>query len=254
MAIPIYVPTKGRPNARLLDDLTSEGLQCVMVVEESQVEIYRAAQPFHEILSIPDDVTGPFRARQAALRHARATGFAWHWQLDDDLAGLAIRADMAPETRYANTSWVAGLQWMETYALQHPTVALAGPVQTQFGWAADKAWRFNTRVNAAMLIGSGARGKFRGDALLKEDWDFALQVLSAGQDTMLFQQIGVKTTQGTGTGGCQPLYEAGQGTEAAYRLAALWPQNVTVTEKFGRIDNRIDFKPFKRPVPRREAA
>jgi hypothetical protein len=260
---PIYIPSKGRPNAesKTARGLLAEDIPFTFVVELQDFEMYNDIWGHADpgFLVLPQNDLGPWQARQAALRQARsrtqesvAMRVGYHWQLDDDIDGLQTRDVTIPGSLYRPTDWKSGLLFAEMAALEHPTVTLLGLVQRQFGWSADKPWRFNTKVNAAMLIRSDARGKFRPDPILKEDWDFSLQVLSSGQDTMLIQTYAISTTQGTGEGGCQPMYQAGKGTEAAYRLAQLWPDHVTVAEKYGRIDNRVSTRAFKRDVPRAE--
>ena len=182
---PIYVISKGRwerpLTARALEKL---GINYRIVVEPQERDSYASTLPESKILTLPFSNLGlgSIPARNWVWEHARESGAARHWILDDNINAFYrlnnnIRTMIADENpfksvedfvdRYENIP-MAGLQ----YRFLAPERSKLAPV------------RFNTRIYSCILLSNQESSEIDGGwcwrGRYNEDTDLSLRILKAG--------------------------------------------------------------------------
>lgn len=244
MVATIYVPSKGRAGrSSTAEKLLEQGIDFILAVPAGERLEYDRAYPDVDILVTPPGI-GP--TREAIRRFAIAEGQRWHWQIDDDITNFYERQD---DVQVRQGNWKPALVGMQDVAMRHPSVTLAGPQFRQFAWQGPD-WIYNVSIRNALLIRDDADGAFW--QYVKEDLDFALQLLHHGQDTIRFNRWSMSSPQmGTSAGGCAEDYEAGALSASSKLLMARWGQGyMTLSEdRRGYLANRVKWSRFRREVP-----
>jgi hypothetical protein len=239
MTWPIYIPSKGRPNSRLIAELADFAS---IVVEPQDLDAYLTANPAAKFLVLPSSNQGIGYVRNYILATARERQHAWFWMIDDDVQGFyknpgnfKVTATQALETAEALISKVLN-------------VGQAALEYQQFAWSAKRQWALNSYCDVVVAINVARTRslKYRPEANLKEDRDFTLQVLASGRNTMRVQCVGFRApANGSNAGGLSDAYH--REPEAVERMTKLWPGVVTKQVKAnGRVDCKIDWKVFKK--------
>jgi len=236
----IFVPSKGRPESKLLHWLSEEGLPHCIVVEPQDFEAYKKFYLEGNLKVLHENDKGMAYVRNAILNTARATGLYSFWMLDDDINAFGKGT---PEGYVYS---------MVRPALEAADILLEGFAQgaleySQFAWSAQPGDHSDggycdvcVRIEPARVKGLA----YREEVNLKEDRDFTLQVLASGERTRRISHIGFSCPEnGSNKGGLYDEYKAGREEAAAEALARLWPHCVTVRQKKnGRIDAKIDWR------------
>jgi hypothetical protein len=111
----------------------------------------------------------------------------------------------------------------------------------------------NTRVYSCILINNSIPFRWRGR--YNEDTDLSLNVLKSGMCTILVNAfLADKITTMTMKGGnTDELYKGDGRLQMAQSLVLQHPDVVTITEKWGRFQHHVDYRPFAKnkliPVP-----
>jgi hypothetical protein len=114
----------------------------------------------------------------------------------------------------------------------------------QFAWRAKQPVVRNSYCDIVVALRTNVQARYRGEAGLKEDRDYTLQLRAEGWSTTRITEVGFAApTMGTNRGGLFEEYRAGRERESAEALARLWPDLVSVVRKpNGRIDARINWR------------
>lgn len=270
---PIYVVSKGRADYMVTTrTLTQMGVPHYVVCEPDEFEDYRkasrgtAATPLELDLTYKERYetcdrfgteysTGPGPARNFAWDHAIASGYAWHWVMDDNIEGFHRFNDNLKVP--ARTPGVFAA--MEDFCLRYRNVAMAGPQYFSFVPRKKRKPPFtpNTRIYSCNLIRNDVPFRWRGR--YNEDTIISLDMLKAGWCTVLFNaflQFKAETQKYKG-GNTDEFYHAegrqraGQkyaagGTIAkSQMLAAVHPDVARVVWKFSRWHHEVDYSRFR---------
>lgn len=247
-SIPIFVPSKGRPDSSTLRLLKEEGIHAVAVIEPQEQESYYGKG--YTTLTLPKDDQGLAYSRQIILEHAYenlAGLHSWYWMLDDDIKAV-YRRD-ATKKRCDKTTFKELFKHLNPIILkcQHTQVALE---YQQLAWATKAEGKRNgycdvmTAISARRAFDVAA---YRPDMVLKEDRDFTLQIITSGQTTFRYQGWAFAAPKnGSNDGGLHDLYaKQGREEQAVDRMVKAWPGVVSKqTKPDGRIDCKINWKLF----------
>lgn len=213
-----------------------------IVVEPQDAKQYAARWGDERLEILPANDRGLPFVRNHVLDRARRAR-AKIWMLDDDIR--AFHETVGGETRRTCGRCALALAEAKLAPLD---VALGGLEYQQFAWTAGGREKLDGYCDVAVLLDGvaiPATMRYEDDLTLKEDRDFALQIVTNGLGTARVTAFSFTAPKnGSNRGGLAPLYAtAGREETAVDRLIARWPGIVTKTKKpDGRIDAKIDWR------------
>lgn len=259
---PVYIVSKGRWETRL----TSKHLESIrvpyhVVIEEQEFAQYAAVIDKAKLLVLdkayqrdyeplmklaPDDSRGSGPARNFAGDHARATGAAWHWVMDDNIWQFL---------RFNNNCKIplgdgTMLRAVEDFVLRYKNIGMAGPQYETFCHRkldTHPPYIINSRIYSCNLIRNDLPFRWRGR--YNEDTILSLDMLKAGWCLVLFnallqQKAHTLTMKG---GNTEEIYKGGQkNLEKSQMLVAAHPDCCRVTRRFKRWHHHVDYGIFKK--------
>ncbi len=277
---PLYLPTKGRHQFMVTSKaLTALGVPHFLVVEPQQMDDYRAAVRDMSLSAtvleldmgmkaryeLCDELglsksTGSGPARNFAWEHSLASGYPWHWIMDDNIKWFYrlnrnLKVPVSDGTIF---------RCMEDFVLRYRNVAMAGPNYFMFASRKSKMPPFtlNTRIYSCNLIRNDVPFRWRGR--YNEDTILSLDMLKAGWCTVLFNAFLQEKmqTQSLPGGNTDELYKASErkagqkysptGTlEKSQMLARVHPDVAKVAMKFQRIHHHVDYSVFSQRLVRK---
>ncbi|MCP4897336.1 MAG: hypothetical protein GY906_10230 [bacterium] len=231
MRYPIYIPSKGRfENCRTATWLTDSEVPFSLVVELPEADEYASRYPTAQVLVLPFQDQGITASRNWIWDHAHAAGAKRHWQFDDDMYDIARYSQ---GKRISEPDPGAVLAMLEDFTDRYSNVALSGLRTQVWGGKVTAPISINTMVYCMFLVLNDLPYRFRG---LGEDTDIALQVLSGGWCTILFNQYQFRAVaSGIQKGGLTDDYARDDGRlKRARFLEREWPGLVRVERGDGR--------------------
>lgn len=258
---PIYIVSKGRWDVRLTSDtLVRMGVKHYMVVEESQLELYKAHtdpnwvellvldQKYLDEYDTFDDLgstksKGPGAARNFAWDHALNNGHKRHWVMDDNMKNF-YRLDGKKRTIVSDG---AVIRAMEDFVDRYKDVYLAGPHYRFFAVPQERFPPFvpNCRIYSCLLIENDIPYRWRGR--YNEDTDLSLRILKDGYKTIQFNAFltGKLVTQALKGGNTEEFYGK-EGTLPKSRMIEdMHPDLCRVQWMNGRWHHWCNYEPFK---------
>lgn len=245
--------------------LARMGVRHFVIVEEAEAENYRANLELADVLVLDPrykaeyDVfdefgltksTGPGPARNFAWDHAKASGAAWHWVMDDNIDGF-FRLNYNLKTPAVTPAIFAA---MEEFCDRYENVGMAGPQYFMFckRKAVWPAYVINTRIYSCNLIRNDLPFRWRGR--YNEDTDLSLNILKAGWCTVQFNAfLQYKMPTQTVAGGNTAEFYEGEGTRPkSEMLAKMHPDVARVLFRFQRWHHYVDYGQWKAMPLRRK--
>ena len=243
---PVYVISKGRWGTRLTAKaLERMGVPYRIVVEPQEYDDYAAVMDPGKILVLPFSNLGrgSIPARNWVWAHAKRSGTARHWILDDNIDGF-YRLNRNLKVRCLTG---AIFRAAEDFVDRYGNVAQAG--FNYFMFASRKTvmppFYLNTRIYSCILIDNSLPFRWRGR--YNEDTDLSLRCLEAGRCTVLFNAfLALKQTTMTMAGGnTDELYQGDGRLLMAESLKEQHPIITRITRKWGRWQHQVDYSHFK---------
>lgn len=257
---PIYIVSKGRWESRLTaKHLDRMRVPYFVVVEEQELEQYAAVIPRDRLLVLDKQYQrdydtfdglgdtqskGPGPARNFAWDHSIASGYQWHWVMDDNIAGFFRFNKNLKVPARTGAVFLA----MESFVDRYGNIAMAGP--NYFKFVARKttmpAFVRNTRIYSCNLIRNNSPFRWRGR--YNEDTDLSLRMLKAGFATVQFNAfLQDKATNQTIKGGNSIEFYEHEGTLPKSKMqVAMHPDVSSLTWRFNRWHHYVDYSPFKK--------
>lgn len=251
---PIYVISKGRADCALTAQfLIADGVPFRIVVEPQEAEAYAAVVGAERVLVLPFSNLGrgSIPARNWVWEHAKESGAARHWILDDNIKrmhrrykGKRVACNSAYAfavcedvfDRYENIA-IGGINYSTFIGVQGGRNGLA-PVYA------------NCRVYSCLCIDNSVPLRWRGR--YNEDMDLCLQVLASGWCTLLVNAFGIdKAITMTMKGGnSDELYKGDGRLTMARSLERVWPHVVETRRRFGRPQHAVrdSWRKFDTPL------
>lgn len=256
---PIYIPSKGRYEARVtVKFLEKINQPYFIIVEASEYKQYSAVISKDKILVLDpefqrnyltyDDfgdtrILGGGPARNFAWEHSISNGHDWHWVMDDNIHKFC---------RYNNNEIIKVgdgtlFKVMEDFVLRYKNVAMAGPQYFHFLSAKHKWPPFvvNTRIYSCNLIRNSL--PFRWEGRMNEDTHLSLEILKANWCTIQFNAFlqDKSVTQVTKGGNTEQYLADGTFFKSQW-LVDRHPDVARLTMKYGRIHHHVDYSVFKK--------
>lgn len=201
------------------------------------------------LIVLPHSNKGLVVTRNWIWDHALASGAERFWTMDDNIREFYR---LNNNIKYRVTSGTF-LYVIEDFVNRYENVPVAGMQYEMFVPRKRKCPPFllNTRVYSNMLIQTDARdpqGKpYRNEGFYNDDTDLCLRILKDGWCTVLFNVfLANKLATMTVKGGMTPHYEGDGRWKMAEELRQKHPDVVTVTQKWGRWQHHVDYRPFKK--------
>lgn len=243
---PVYIISKGRWELRH----TSKALERLnvpyhIVIEPQEYDQYAAVIDPSKILVLPFSNLGQgsIPARNWVWEHSIAQGAERHWILDDNIR--AFYRLYKNQRIYAKTGAIFAAA--ETFVDRYDNVALAGFQYKMFASDKQKSPPFllNTRIYSCILIKNDIPYRWRGR--YNEDTDLSLRALKDGWCTVLFyaflaDKLATMRIKG---GNTDELYADDGRLKMAQSLVEQHPDVVTITQKWGRYQHQVNYRPFK---------
>jgi len=256
---PVYIVSKGRADNGLTTRALHEmGVPHYIVVEEQELELYKAGRCFGELIVLPKSYkenyelcdehgfsksTGPGPARNFCIDHSKSNGFTRHWVMDDNIDAFHyLNKNEKFEVRTGAT-----LRAAEDFVSRYSNVPVSGLNYYSFCKKTDKVppYILNTRIYSCLLIDNFSGYRWR--ARYNEDTDLSLRVLKDGLCTIQFNAFlcGKITTQRMRGGNSADFYDEEGTLPKSQMLADLHPDVAKVVFKFNRWHHHVDYTPFK---------
>lgn len=245
---PIYIVSKGRWESRL----TARALEDMLVpyrivVEPQEYENYAAVIDPSKILTLPFSNLGQgsITARNWIWNHSVAEGAERHWILDDNIRRFR---------RFHNSKRIQVLDGtpfrvVEDFTDRYTNVALSGMHYTFFAVCTPtsrirRPFVANTRIYSNILIMNSLPYRWRGR--YNEDTDLSLRCLKDGWCTILVRAFlaDKAETMVMKGGNTDELYRNDGRVKMALSLRDQHPDVVRVVWRWGRVQHRVDYRPF----------
>jgi hypothetical protein len=243
---PVYVISKGRWKSRRTSrSLERIGVPYRIVIEPQEFTGYASVIDRKKLLVLPFSNLGQgsIPARNWVWEHALEEGHERHWILDDNIAGF-YRLHNNLKTPIGDGTC---FRIAEKFVDRYQNVALSG--FNYFMFASRKCvlppLYLNTRIYSCILIKNDIPYRWRGR--YNEDTDLSLRALKDGWATVLFNAFlcGKEQTMTRKGGNTDELYKGNGRLKMAQSLQEQHPDVVVVTEKWGRPQHHVNYKPFR---------
>jgi hypothetical protein len=245
---PVYIISKGRWETRL----TSKALERMsvpyrIVVEPQEYDNYAAVIDPAKILVLPFSNLGQgsIPARNWVWEHSISEGHKQHWILDDNISNFYRFNRNRRYTAETGAIFKAAEDFVDRYS----NIALSGMQYKMFARVkvdTQPPFALNTRIYSCILIRNDIPYRWRGR--YNEDTDLSLRALKDGWCTVLFYAfLAEKSVTMTMKGGnTDELYKDDGRLKMAQSLQAQHPDVTTITQKWGRWQHQVDYRPFKK--------
>lgn len=248
---PVYIPSKGRADCCYTAHCLDAGnVPFHLVVEPQEADVYAKEFGHERLLILPfhDLGLGSIPARNFIWEHAKESGTARHWTLDDNLKYFKRRY----QSRRIPCEPGIALHVAEDFTDRYENIAISGLNYEMFLPTNGRIPPFylNCHVYSCNLILNSLPFRWRGR--YNEDTDLCLQVLSAGWCTVLFNAFFVWkmwTMQMKG-GNATELYKGDGRLKMARSLERMWPGVVETKRRFHRPQHVVkdSWKRFDTPL------
>lgn len=255
---PFYIPTKGRPHqqltAKLLLDL---GITPTLVVQQSELDQYQAANPQCQVISWPQEYLDNYEktpeldphpttgaAHNYMWTHAREAGYSHHWTMDDNLKGFHYRT---PQGKLGHPTPLQ-FKWHEDLALRFQNLAgFSLALSHCFG---GSPMVLNTRLYCATLFrndldkwGIQWRRGLNDDTIVSLDILKTRHLCTAESRMLITYKTGTSRARRL-EGGMTDFYAQGGFIRKAAEAIRIHPDCVQMVTRYGRVHHRIDYSQF----------
>lgn len=243
----MFVISKGRWESRLtVKALDVMRVPYRVVIEPQEFDAYAEHIDPERLLVLPFSNLGQgsIPARNWVWEKAAEEGAAWHWLLDDNIAGF----ERLNRNERVRVHTGAMFRAAEVFVDRYENVSMAGFEYRQFSGGARRkkpAFRLNTRIYSCSLIRTDLPYRWRGK--YNEDTDLSLRMLKDGWVTVLFHAF-LQNKSGTMTmkgGNTDEVYQDRERREFAESLREQHPDVVQVVRRYGRWHHDVNYEPFQ---------
>lgn len=228
----LYIPTRARVGRQVTVRSLPVFLHkhVVLVCPKDEVKQHKKDFPNIQVVAQPDSVTNIAEKRHWMFLHAKKTGVQKMVQLDDDL-GFYARGPKGLIKEYATDKVIEELfQWVEDQLDEFAHVGVSSRMGNNRVEEAEKRTSRMMHCFAHHVPTVFSHVKFNR-VLLREDFDYTLQLLRAGYDNIVKYDVCVAPGSYGAKGGCADERTVQKSDEEAEKLAALHPGLVKVVQK-----------------------
>jgi hypothetical protein len=244
---PVYIISKGRWESRRTSKaLEKANIPYKIVVEPQEYLDYAAVIHPSKILQLPFSNLGQgsIPARNWVWEHSLAAGAERHWILDDNISTfMRLNQNLKVPVDDGTIFNIA-----EKFVDRYENVGISGFNYKMFAprKTVVPPFYFNTRIYSCILIKNDIPYRWRGR--YNEDTDLSLRALKDGWATVLFNTFlcEKETTMKMKGGNSDELYKEDGRLLMAESLRDQHPDVVQITEKWGRYQHHVDYRPFRK--------
>lgn len=245
----IYIPTRGRVDLqRTVERLPikiHQKYKTTIACPVGEVRQFKAKYPYLNVLETP---AGIHATRQAILDHARKDD-PIALMLDDDLPTWCHRLPNSNKYVKANDEQI--IHHFDEFAKRMKGYAHGAIGHRLFCQEQDPIYH-NSRMLRALAYNTDKTGSAKFRLRVMEDFDMALQLMTTGHASIIYNAMVQDQRENNSAGGCSAYRTPELQAKAARELARLWPGIVTVVRRapkrgwvgFGeeRIDVRVNWR------------
>jgi hypothetical protein len=215
-----YIPSKNRADSIITHKvLTNLGIHNYKVVVEPQnQEAYSSVFAPDNLVVMDKNDQGIAYVRNYIKQYSKQNNETHHWQLDDDIKRLYYIWGVGNKHRmtdpYAFTT-------VETVMKNYPRIGISGFSHAAFAAFQKKKYRFSAQCCTMVCISNDKSATWDPETI--EDTDYSLQLLYAGDCTLLFNCYGYDIPK--------QMTQKGGNTEA-FVGGALYKRQLRLKEKY----------------------
>lgn len=244
----IFVPSKNRVNnSKLIQLAVEQNIPINVVLEPQDEAMYRDKFPDLNYLILPKNSGGITYVRNWIKQYTEDNGFETYWQLDDDITSFYHREGTKMIKDTFEVLLLASIGFLEN------GIALGGLEYQQLAWSSTKEYVNNSFCDSCVYVDNVmTKGmRYREYVEGKEDRDFAMQVIKAGQKTARTTLFAFAApANGSNAGGLKEIfYDLGKEETCVGRMVELWGNEICVpiVKDSGRKDVKIYWKKINSP-------
>lgn len=250
MTFPVIICSKQRSkNCTTIQMLKGTDIDWIVFLEKEDVKDYiDQGIPEDRVSVLPLSSMGIGYARKTAIDVVREAGVSdWVWMLDDDIKQFYY----VENKKCIKCDLKAALEGAENIFLKEKNVALASLEYQQFAWSAKKEFTLNGYADVVVCVNLHLTKKIchRSVVNLKEDRDFAMQVIASGFNTLKVSKFAFSCPPlGSNSGGLCEVYSKREKIfESCMKMKSLWGEEVIsiIEKKNGMPDVKINWKKIK---------
>jgi hypothetical protein len=242
---PIFIPTKGRWESLLtIKALMSINVPFRAVVEAQDYPHYAAVIGRSRLIVLPHQDKGLTVTRNWIWDYVQnELKSPYFWTMDDNIRGFyRLHENVKYRMKAGNFLYA-----IERFMQRYKNLAISGMAYEMFAPRkhAHPPFLLNTRIYSNMLIKTDI--PYRNRLFFNDDTDLCLRVLKDGWCTCQFNAfLADKAATMLIGGGMTEHYKAtNKRYEFCRELQAAHPDVVKITEKWGRWQHQVDYRPFK---------
>jgi len=232
-SLKVFVPSKNRPNTKIVERWASAGITPLIFVEPQDAEAYEGLP----IEVLPENNQGLVYSRNYILNYARENGVEWFCMCDDDIVNFG-------EVK-AGKTWLRDARVvLKVWDIaQKYDFALTGLAYRQYAWSEKKPVRINTKLPECCVMMQTEKIQHNYRKLeLKHDRDFAMQSIRDRGTVAVFNRYCIQVPNiGSNAGGLHEIYhDDTKYAQACRNFVDLWPQYSRIIKRKGRFDVKVD--------------
>jgi len=227
---PIFIPSRGRfDNCLTAKYLDEENLPYHLIIEPQEEVNYSKYFNKNKIIVLPENNRGLSYSRNFIKDYSKSNNDDFHWQLDD----RAISLIKNQSGKIIKEKASIAINMAKSFIDKYENIAIAGFAHSAFGKYKKKPFDLNVQVYSFVLVSNKNNIKWRHG--IQEDTDYALQVLTMGWCTVLFNIYQIyKHSTGKIKGGMTDFQYKGNGRlKQIKELQRRWGSEIKITKKFG---------------------
>lgn len=204
-SFPIYIPSKGRPNSKTINQLYGKDDNFIIVVEPQDYQDYKKQYPLAKFEILPKDNQGITYVRN----HILNLNISWYWMLDDDIDSFYLR--IGTKMKKVSVSILRKIEVLYNLEKRESTAQVALEYN-QYAWSASKDFVINGYCDVCVAI-NAAKVKennifYDKEVQLKEDRDFTLQIITSELQTLRTTKFAFSCPKnGANEGGLKDVYD-----------------------------------------------
>ena len=215
-----YIPSKNRSDSIITHKVLLQlGITNYKVVVEPQnKEAYSTVFAPDNLVVMDKNDQGIAYARNYIKNYSKQNGETHHWQLDDDIKSLYYIWGQSGKERMKDSF---AFTTVETLMIKYPRLGISGFSHAAFAAFQKKKYNFSKQCCTVFCVNNSKAATWDPETI--EDTDYSLQILYAGDCTLLFNCFCYNIPK--------QLSQKGGNTEA-FAEGALYKRQLKLQEKY----------------------
>lgn len=237
--IPVFIPSKGRPNTKTHKLFSPEYFKVYHFVEPQEIRAYKDAG-IKDIINILKNDQGIGYVRNYILHYAKENNCNYVIVCDDDITDFGVAINNKCVTTDAH------VVFNDIFAkIQNMPFEIIGINYRQYAWSETKKYSINKKFVEVCVILNIPKIKwnYREQFNLKEDRDFVMQCVKFGNGALKFNTYFYNAPDvGKKPGGLQSEYQQKKDTISAQKMCTEWGKYAELVNKNERVDVKLNLE------------